>query len=225
MREAFTREQPRLLGLPENPYPSDEVLAVHAGKTPYVRFDLNDYSIPHTHVQRMLTVRADPVRVRVLDGAQVLADHPRSYDRKAQIEDPAHLTTLIEHKRQARHHRGANHLSKAAPASLDLLTRAAERGSNLGTITASLLQLLDRYGAAPLQAAILDALESGVPHPNAVRLALERQREARQEAPPVATCLPQHVKQKDVPVQPHPLDTYDELSEDNNTEDNNDEQS
>ena len=92
------------------------------------------------------------------------------------------------------------------------MIRAAERGGNLGTITAALLRLLDRYGAAELQAAILDALASGVPHPNAVRLALERRREARNDAPPVAACLPQHVKQKDTPVQPHRLDTYDDLT-------------
>ena len=228
VRAAFASEQPRLLALPANPYPSDEVLAVQAGKTPYVRFDLNDYSIPHTHVRRPLTVRADPLRVRVVDGATVVADHPRSYDRKAQIEDPAHLKTLVEHKRQARHHRGANHLAGAAPASLDLLARAAERGANLGAIAAALLRLLDRYGAAELQAAILAALESGVPHPNAVRLALERRREARHDAPPVAICLPPHVKQKDMPVQPHRLDAYDELSENKSDElakDNNDEQS
>ena len=212
VRDAFAAEQPRLLGLPENPYPTDEQLEVRAGKTPYVRFDLNDYSIPHTHVQRMLTVRADPVRVRVLDGGEILADHPRSYDRKAQVEDPTHIGTLVEHKRRARQHRGIDRLAKAAPSSRDLLIRAAERGGNLGTITAALLRLLDRYGAAELQAAILDALASGVPHPNAVRLALERRREARNDAPPVAACLPQHVKQKDTPVQPHRLDTYDDLT-------------
>ena len=39
--------------------------------------------------------------------------------------------------------------------------------------------MLDRYGAAELQAAILSALSRGVPHPHAVRLALETQREAR----------------------------------------------
>ena len=44
VREAFTGEQPRLLALPENPFPTEEQLAVKAGKTPYVRFDLNDYS-------------------------------------------------------------------------------------------------------------------------------------------------------------------------------------
>jgi Mu transposase-like protein len=214
VREAFVSEQPRLLALPQNPYPTDEQLAVKAGKTPYVRFDLNDYSIPHTHVRRMLTVRADPLRVRVLDAGQILADHPRSYEAKAQVEDPAHIGTLVARKRQARHHRGTDQLAKAAPASGDLLIRAAERGGNLGTITAALLRLLDRYGAAELQAAILDALAGEVPHPNAVRLALERRREARHDVPPLATCLPTHVKHKDTPVQPHRLDTYDKLTGD-----------
>jgi transposase len=212
VREAFAREQPRLLALPDNPYPTDEQLAVKAGKTPYVRFDLNDYSVPHTHVQRMLTVCADPARVRILDGAQVLAEHPRSYDRKAQVEDPAHVRALVEHKRQARQHRGVDHLARAAPASRDLLIGAAERGGNLGTITAALLRLLDRYGAAELQAGLLEALAGGVPHPNAVRLALERRREARNQSPPLAPCLPSHVQQKDAPVRPHRLDTYDQLT-------------
>jgi hypothetical protein len=63
-----------------------------------------------------------------------------------------------------------------------------------------------------LQAAILEALAGGVPHPNAVRLALERRREVRNEAPPLASCLPSHVRQKDSPVQPHRLDTYDHLT-------------
>ena len=214
VRDTFASEQPHLLALPENPYPTDEQLAVTARKTPYVRFDLNDYSIPHTHVQRMLMVRADPVRVRVLDGGEVLADHPRSYDRKAQVEDPAHINSLVAHKRRARHHRGIDHLAKAVPASRDLLIRAAERGANLGTITAALLRLLDRYGAAELQAATLVALAGEVPHPNAVRLALECRREANNKVPPVAACLPPHVKQKDTPVQPHRLDTYDNLTGD-----------
>jgi transposase len=211
VREAFAREQPRLLALPENPYPTDEQVEVHAHKTPYVRFDLNDYSIPPTYVRRTLAVRADPLRVRVLDGGKILADHPRSYDRHAQIEDPNHIKTLALYKRQARHHRGIDHLAQAAPASRDLLIRAAERGGSLGAITAALLRLLDRYGAAALQASILAALAEGVPHPNAVRLALERQREARHDSPPIAACLPEHVKQKDTPVQPHRLDTYDNL--------------
>jgi transposase len=78
VRDALASEQPRLLRLPANPFATEEVVAVKAGKTPYVRFDLNDYSIPHTHVRRTLTVRASPNLVRVFDGVAVIASHARS---------------------------------------------------------------------------------------------------------------------------------------------------
>jgi len=199
--------------LPDNPYPLIERVAVKAGKTPYVRFDLNDYSIPHTKVQRLLTVLADPNEVRIVDGAQVLARHRRSYDKGVQIEDAGHVQNLVAHKRAARRHRGTDQLTKAAPESQALLLRAAERGDNLGAITAALLRLLERYGAAELDAAIREAIERGVPHPNAVRLALEHRRELRQQAPPVAVILPEHVKARDAHVQPHQLEPYDQLKE------------
>src|SRR5262249_5113273 len=59
VREVFADGAPRLLGVPDNPYPLYERIPVIARKTPYVRFDLNDYSIPHTHVGRTLTLTAD----------------------------------------------------------------------------------------------------------------------------------------------------------------------
>jgi len=213
VREAFAAEAAKLLRLPDNPYPLVERREVKAGKTPYVRFDLNDYSIPHSKVQRLLTVLADPHEVRVVDGAQILACHRRSYDKGAQIEDAAHVEALLAHKRAASRHRGTDRLAQVAPQSQTLLLRAAERGDNLGAITAALLRLLDRYGAAELEAAIIEALDRGVPHPNAVRLALEHRREQRGEAPPVAVVLPEHVKARDAHVQPHRLEPYDQLKE------------
>jgi hypothetical protein len=209
--EVFAEEASMLLKQPDNPYPVVERVAVKVGKTPYVRFDLNDYTVPHTHVQRTLTVLADPDRLRIVEGQAIVASHPRSYDKGEQIEDPAHLQALVDWKRQARRHRATDRLTQAAPASRTLLVRAAERGSNLGSITASLIQLLERYGANQLEAAILDALERDVPHPNAVRLALERRRDDRRQDPPVTLTLPAHVRARDKTVQPHSLDTYDQL--------------
>ena len=174
VNDAFEVERSSLMALPEREYPLGERVAVQVGKTPYVRFDLNDYTVPHTHVRRTLSVLADDRRMRVFDGAQEVASHPRSYDSGQQIEDPAHIQALVERKRAAHAHRGTDRLAHAAPAALALLKAAAARGHNLGTITAALLRLLDRYGAAPLQAAIGEALKRDVPHPNAVRLALER---------------------------------------------------
>jgi hypothetical protein len=213
VREVFGEERSRLLALPDNPAPLLEQVAVSVGKTPYVRFDLNDYSVPHTHVRRMLTVLASPHEVRIVEGGTVLARHKRSYDKGTQIEESAHVQALVEEKRAAHQHRGNDRLARAAPASQALLERAAERGANLGAITAGLLRLLDRYDAAALQTAILEALERDVPHPNAVRFALERQREQQGDAPPIAIVLPAHVRDRDAPVRPHALETYDQLKD------------
>jgi transposase len=213
VREAFAAEASNLRPLPENTYPLLERVAVKVGKTPHVRFDLNDYSVPHTHVRRQLTVLADPHQVRIVDGQQILACHPRSYDRRQQIECPDHIQALVEEKRAARIHRASDRLTLAAPASQVLLARAAERGANLGVITSALLRLLERYGAADLQSAILDALDRNVPHPTAVYLALERRREQRSQPPPVAINLPKHVQEKDAAVRLHSLAVYDQLKD------------
>jgi transposase len=209
----FADEVSRLLALPDNPAPLLEQTAVSVGKTPYVRFDLNDYSVPHTHVRRVLTVLADTHEVRIVDGAEVLAVHRRSYDKGARIEADAHVQALVAQKRAARQHRATDRLAHAVPASQALLARAAERGSNLGAITSALIRLLDRNSAADLQAAVIEALERDVPHPNAVRLALERLREQRGQAPQVDLVLPEHVQRRDAPVRPHALESYDQLKE------------
>ena len=91
VREAFAQEQPHLLALPDNPFETDERVEVSVGKTPYVRFDLNDYSVPHTQVRRSVTVMASLTHVRVLDATVVIAEHPRVYGKGEQIEQPAHI--------------------------------------------------------------------------------------------------------------------------------------
>ena len=209
VRQAFDVEQPRLLELPGAGYALGQRLEVSVAKTPYVRFDWNDYTVPHTHVQRTLSVLADEQRVRIFQGITEVASHPRSWDRHQQIEDPAHLQALVAHKRRARAQRGCDALAQVAPASTELLQMAAQRGHNLGSITAALLRLLDQYGAASLQPAILDAIARKVPHPNAVRLALERARERSGRPPALGLALPEHVARRDAPMRTHSLACYD----------------
>ena len=162
VRQAFGAEGRSLMALPETAPALGERVAVRVGKTPYVRFDLNDYSVPHTQVQRTLAVLADEQWVRVLDGATELACHRRCWDSHAQIEDDAHVQRLVDAKRAGRAHRACDRLAQAAPASAELLQRAGARGENLGSITATLMRLLERWGAGALQAAITEALARDV---------------------------------------------------------------
>ena len=119
------------------------------------------------------------------------------------------MQALVEHKRRARAHRGCDALAQVAPAATELLQMAAQRGYNLGQITAALLRLLDQYGAPALQAALREAITGNVPHPNAVRLALERARERTGRPPALALALPEHVTRRDAPMRTQSLAAYD----------------
>jgi hypothetical protein len=176
-----------------------------------VRFDLNDYSVPHTHVRRTLTLRATPERVRILDGIDVVADHRRSYGRRERVEEPAHIEALTAVKREAREHRGMDRLRHAVHNAHDLLLRAAERGHNLGSVTAGLLRLLEHYGPAEVEAGIAEALAADVPHPQAVRTSIERRREARSLPATLPIRLPDDPRVRHVAVRPHDLTGYDRI--------------
>ncbi len=210
--QAFEQERSLLLPLPGDAWPLAERVEVSIGKTPYARFDLNDYSVPHTQVQRTLIVLADTARVTITDGVSVLAEHARCWGRGEQIETPAHLEALVAAKRASRRHRATDALVRAVPQISELLTGAAARGYNLGSVTAALERLLGQYPVTELRLAVAEALGRDVPHPNAVRLALERARHQRGE-PPRAVTLPEHLRERDVIVRPHALHRYDQLQE------------
>jgi transposase len=210
VRQAFEDERGVLLPLPVEPFPAHERLEVEAGKTPYIRFDLNDYSIPHDRTQRTLVVYADLGEVRVADGNDVIATHARCWDRAQQIEQPDHLQRLVEEKRHAREHRGLDRLARAARSSQAFLRIVAERGGNVGNTTARLLVTLDAVGAAELEEALVEALERDAIHVGAVRQIVDRRRSARGLPPPVSIPVTRG-EHADLVVTPHALSTYDAL--------------
>lgn len=213
VRDALEKERPVLLPLPGTSFPTDERHEIKVGKTPYVRFDLNDYSVPHELAHETVEVLASLQTVRVLHQGQVMAEHRRSFDRRQQIEDPAHIKGLVELKHKAREHRGLDRLTAAAPTSRALLIALAERGANIGSATARLLRLLDEFGSEYLERAICAALEQGTPHHHAVRQILEHERRARGERPSVPVELPDDPRIRDITVRPHDLSSYDALVE------------
>lgn len=209
VREVFAEEQPRLLQPPDEPFPCESHVPVQVGKTPYIRFDLNDYSVPHRHVETPLIAVTSIDTVRIVDGATVVASHRRSYDRGERVEDPQHQQSLLEHKAAAKQHRGTDRLVAAAPSSRAFLSRVAERGHNLGTTVAQLLRLLDEYAACPLEQALAQCVQRDVVHLAAVRQLLQQDRQA---VPKLPGAQPQDPRLRDIVVHPHALTDYDQLS-------------
>lgn len=218
VRDAFEQELEHLMPTPEQEFPCDERVEADVGKTPYVRFDLNDYSVPHDHVRRPVVVLASLDKVRVLDGAQVIATHRRSWDRGQQIEQPEHIAALIAEKSLARKERGLSRLSRAVPHADAMLALAAERGSNLGSIIARLLRLLDAIPAAELDEAVAEAVERGTPTVGAVRQILDRRRAALGKPPALITRFSTNPRAAHVVVRPHNLESYDHLDKESDHE-------
>jgi hypothetical protein len=181
---------------------------VSSGKTIYVRFDLNDYSIAPEVVGRPLTLVASDTSLRILDGAVEVARHARSYDRQQQVLDPEHRDAVLQLKRRAFHATPAGRLEQAVPESKTLLDLAFAQGESAGSQTAQLLKLLEEYGAAALRRAIIEALERHTPRASSVAFLLRRQPRPHR----LAVDLSGHPEAQSIDVRPHSLETYDELA-------------
>jgi len=209
--EAYEEEKSCLLPPPDSEVDVNERKEVSVGKTPYARFDRNDYSVPHDRIRRTLTVIASTHTVRILDGTDEVARHERSYSRNEQIEDPDHVRKLVEAKRKARTQRGFDRLHSAVPSSQVLMDRLAERGANLGAATGRLLRLLDEFGAVAVERAIVVAIDKGVSDPESVRHILDSDAKRQGQQPKIAVELPDDPRVRDLAVEPHDLDTYDSI--------------
>lgn len=209
VEQAWHQERSLLLPLPAVPFPTHELVDVVVRRTPYVAFDANRYSVPHERIARTLSVAADLDRVRVFDRQQLVATHQRCWDKGKILEEPAHLEALWKTKRQARFHRGQDRLLRAVPQAEALLNALAQRQRHLATAIDRLLRLLDEHGRDELAVAVTEALAAGSPHPETVRLVLDRRRRGRRQAPPLPVALPDDPRVRDLVVVPHKLADYD----------------
>ncbi len=63
-----------------------------------MRYRLNYYSVPTTYGDRDVLVRGYVHDVVISCGAEVIARHPRSYEREDFVFQPLHYLALIEQK-------------------------------------------------------------------------------------------------------------------------------
>lgn len=211
--EVFAEERPRLLGLPAHHFDCDLRQPIRSDKTIYVEFDTNAYSIPPSAVGLALTLVANQDLVRILDGTREIARHRRSWDRKQQIDDPAHIAALLEQKRKALGATAGGRLAALLPRIEEFLAAAFERGQAPAHQTKRLLGLLEDYGAQEVSAAIDEALERQTPRVASVALILQQRR--RQAGPtPRPVDLSRHPHLADLSVPTPRLEVYDELTDD-----------
>ena len=197
--------------LPQKSFPCEHVTIKSSGKTPYLRFDRNDYSIPHTLVRKPLTLVASDSVVRVLDGTQEVTRHERCWETGRVIESEEHIRALATAKKAAAVLRGRDRLRTSCKSADAFLSMLLERRFSMGFQTARLIKMLDLHGADVLDSAMAEVLQRGAGDVAAVAHVIDREMRARGVAPPIAPALPDDPRVAEARVTPHDLAAYDNL--------------
>jgi len=168
--ERFERDRAAMLPLPAAPYEACEKIAGRVSSLSLVRYRGNDYSVPTQYGHRQVWVKGYVHEVMIACAGEVIARHPRSYEREAVVFDPLHYLALLEQKTRA--------LDQAAPlagwqlpecfAQLRRLleARLKKHGSREYV---QVLRLLEIFAIEEVTQAIEDALQLGTISFDAVR--------------------------------------------------------
>ena len=105
--ERFPSDRERFLPLPPAPLEACQQRTARASSQALVRYETNDYSVPTEYGHRQVLVKAFVWEVVIACSSEVIARHPRSYDREEMIFNPLPYLALLEQK--------TNALDQAAP--------------------------------------------------------------------------------------------------------------
>ena len=100
--ERFAQEKPLLRPLPAIPYDCAVIRSTSANGCCRVVLQTNRYSVPYLYASQKLTLKVYPDQLLFYRNEQLIATHPRCYDRRQDICDPDHIRELLTHRHRAR---------------------------------------------------------------------------------------------------------------------------
>ena len=160
--QRLQRDLQAMAGLPPAPFEACEQATGQVSSQSLVRYQTNDYSVPVAYGHRDVWVRGYVDQVVIGCGGEIIARHPRCYDREDMVFDPVHYLPLLEQKIGA--------LDQAAPlAEWDLPAefKTLRRLMEARMIKAGrreyvqVLRLLESFGMEDLHVAVKNALRMG----------------------------------------------------------------
>ncbi len=155
-----TAEKPALRPLP--PVPGDISVArtVRVTNRCRVVLDTNRYSVPHLYASQQLTLHAFPDRLCLYHAHNLVASHPRCYERHRDFEDPDHVKELLEQRRRAKDAKWLLTFYALSPHSEYYHQQLAARHLNERTHINKIVGLSEIYGPEKVALAMEDAIQS-----------------------------------------------------------------
>jgi transposase len=177
-RDLLVEDQAAFLPLPRQPFEARRIVDATANSESLVRFDTNDYSVPVRFAHRKLIVVATVDEVRLVHEDQLVAKHPRSWERERTFFEPVHYLALLERKPGGFDYaRPLEHWM--LPECFALLRRRLESDDpRSGTRSfIRVLRLLEKFPLAQLAEAVEYALDIDVIDAGSIRTIVEHRSE------------------------------------------------
>jgi hypothetical protein len=146
-----------LLALPAIPYRPYRVIPATIGKTAFVEFDTNRYSVPTNYTGMAATMFAYPDHVEIMIGQRKIARHTRSFGRHQKIEHPAHREKLLERTPHSKYERIYRLMSAMGKEIASFLAHAESGGEDRLRCAHGLFRLLRSSSKEMLLSAVREA--------------------------------------------------------------------
>jgi len=162
IEERLVRDLDVLMKLPAAPYEACEKRSTRVSSLSLVRYRTNDYSVPVAYAHRDVLVRGYVHDVVISCGTEIIARHPRSYERGDMIFDPIHYLPLLEKKIGALD-QAAPLVGWQLPEAFFRLRRLLERrmGKPGKREYVQVLRLMESFDPDEVHAAVKQALDLG----------------------------------------------------------------
>ena len=155
--ELFQEEKPHLLPLSPHPFDIANVTQVRASSQFRIAFDSNRYSVPAGYAGARLTLKAYPDRLCIYHEDELIARHPRGFDRHQDFEDPDHPKPLLAQRRKARDQNLFMRFINLSPKAPDYYRELDKRRMNPRHHVQKIVALSEIYGTDKVQRAMDDA--------------------------------------------------------------------
>jgi transposase len=206
--ELWHSEKPSLHPLSLHPFDIATVSQVRASRQFRITLDTNRYSVPASLAGQALTLKTYPDRLCLYHHNQLVARHPRSYDRHGDFEDPDHPKPLLAQRKKARDHQLFLRFLTLSPQAELYYRQLEQRRLNPHHHVRKIVALSDIYSPEAVARALADALEYGAFAADYIANLLEqRARFTPQESP---LHLTRREDLLDLRLQPPDLSVYQE---------------
>jgi len=155
-----TLEKPALRPLPPMPADISVTRTVRVTNRCRVVLDTNRYSVPSRYASQQLTLHAFPDRLCLYHAHQLVASHPRCYERHRDFEDPDHFKELLDQRRRARDAKWLLTFYAISPQAEFYHQQLKARHLNERIHINKIVALTEIHGTEKIALAIQDAIQS-----------------------------------------------------------------